>query len=47
MMTTESRATPSSGISIAAAKWPIPANGPKSSIHSAASSAPASVIVAR
>jgi hypothetical protein len=47
MMTTESRATPSSGISTAAAKWPAAGKGPKLSIHSAASSAPTSVIAQR
>ena len=47
MMTTESRATPSNGISTTAAKWPSAGNGPKLSIHSATSSAPASVIALR
>ena len=47
MMTTESRATPSNGISTIAAKWPSAGRGPKLSIHSATSSAPASVIALR
>jgi hypothetical protein len=47
MMTTESRATPRSGISTIAAKWPAAGSGPKLSIHSAASSAPTSEIAER
>jgi len=47
MMTTASRATPSSGTSTAAAKWPSAGSGPKLSIHRATNSAATSEIAAR
>ena len=47
MMTTASRATPSSGTSTAAAKCPSSGNGPKLFIHSATNSAAHSEIAVR